>query len=168
MERSDVPVLIVGAGPTGVMLALLLRRLGVASRIVERRDGPQRAPAAHVVNARTFEICRQAGVDMAAIAAVARPPSDAGATYWVTARRRGARPAAVRAPGRRRPRRHADAAARPLAAPLQADPAGRCALPAATRRAGQRWASAEVDAGGVTSTVVDDVSRQSSVVRAAT
>jgi 2-polyprenyl-6-methoxyphenol hydroxylase-like FAD-dependent oxidoreductase len=84
MERSDVPVLIVGAGPTGLMLSLLLRRLGVASRIVERRAGPQRAPAAHAINARTFEICRQAGVDMAAIARASQAPADAGATHWVT------------------------------------------------------------------------------------
>ncbi len=84
MDHIDVPVLIVGAGPTGVMTALLLRRLGIAALIVERRDGPRRAPAAHVVNARTFEICRQAGVDMAALAAASTPPEEGGATWWVT------------------------------------------------------------------------------------
>jgi hypothetical protein len=84
MDTIDVPVLIVGAGPSGVATALLLRRLGVDSCLVERRGGPQRAPAAHVVNARTFEICRQAGVDMDAIAAAAQSPADAGATWWVT------------------------------------------------------------------------------------
>jgi len=84
MERIDVPVLIVGAGPTGMMTSLLLQRLGVASRVVERRGGPQRAPAAHAINARTFEICRQAGVDMAALAAASQDPRDAGATHWVT------------------------------------------------------------------------------------
>jgi 2,4-dichlorophenol 6-monooxygenase len=82
METTDV--LVVGAGPTGLVAALLLRRLGVRAIVVERRDGVRRAPAAHVVNARTFEICRQAGVDMDAIAAVARPPADGGSTYWVT------------------------------------------------------------------------------------
>ncbi len=84
MERIEVPVLIVGAGPAGVMTGLLLRRLGVPACIVERRSGLQRAPAAHVVNARTFEICRQAGVDMDAIAAAVKSPADAGATHWVT------------------------------------------------------------------------------------
>jgi 2-polyprenyl-6-methoxyphenol hydroxylase-like FAD-dependent oxidoreductase len=82
METTDV--LVVGAGPTGLMLTLLLRRLGLHALLVERRDGVQRAPAAHVVNARTFEICRQAGVDMDAIAFAAQPPEDGGATYWVT------------------------------------------------------------------------------------
>lgn len=84
MTTDEVPVLIVGAGPTGLMAALLLRRLGVDACVVERRTGPQRAPAAHVVNARTFEICRQAGVDMDAIAAASASPADAGATLWVT------------------------------------------------------------------------------------
>ena len=82
MKRIDVPVLIVGAGPVGLIAGLLLQRLGVACRIVERRDGPQRAPAAHAVNARTFEICRQAGVDMEAIAAAAQgsAPTPASST----------------------------------------------------------------------------------------
>lgn len=84
MDRHETDVLIAGAGPTGMMLALLLRRCGIDALIVDRRDGPQRAPAAHVVNARTFEICRQAGVDMAALAAASQSPRDAGATVWVT------------------------------------------------------------------------------------
>jgi 2,4-dichlorophenol 6-monooxygenase len=84
MERIEVDVLIVGAGPVGLMSALLLRRLGADALVLERRDGAKRAPAAHVVNARTLEICRQVGVDMDAIARAAKSPADAGATYWVT------------------------------------------------------------------------------------
>ncbi len=84
MERIDVPVLIVGAGPTGLSAALLLRRLGIDSLLVERRPGPQRAPAAHCINARTFEIWRQAGANLAAIAAATRDPADAGFVYFVT------------------------------------------------------------------------------------
>jgi 2-polyprenyl-6-methoxyphenol hydroxylase-like FAD-dependent oxidoreductase len=80
---TDVPVLVVGAGPTGLMAALLLEQQGVTTRIVERRPGPQRAPAAHVVNARTLEICRQAGVDMAAAAKAAADPEEAGQVVWV-------------------------------------------------------------------------------------
>ena len=84
MKTFDVPVLIVGAGPTGAMAGLLLQRLGVEARIVERRTSPSQAPAAHAINARTFEICRQAGVDMDAIAAASQSPADAGETHWVT------------------------------------------------------------------------------------
>lgn len=84
MRRLDVPVLIVGAGPVGTTAAILLARQGVACRVVERRAGAQTAPAAHAVNARTFEICRQAGVDMAAVAAACASPADAGHVRWMT------------------------------------------------------------------------------------
>jgi 2-polyprenyl-6-methoxyphenol hydroxylase-like FAD-dependent oxidoreductase len=80
----DVPVLIVGAGPVGATAAILLAQQGVASLVVERRDGAQRAPAAHVVNARTLEILRAAGVDGAAIAAACQDPADAGRVRFVT------------------------------------------------------------------------------------
>ncbi len=82
MEHVDV--LIVGAGPVGLTAALLLERLGCSVQIVERRDGPQRAPAAHAVNARTFEIWRQIGLDVGDIRAHAQDPADAGAVHWVT------------------------------------------------------------------------------------
>ncbi|HYC57379.1 MAG TPA: FAD-dependent monooxygenase [Candidatus Binatia bacterium] len=83
MKRIDVPVAIVGAGPVGLAMSLLLGRLGVPCHLIDRRPGPQRSPAAHVVNARTLEIFRQAGADMDSILAVAKNPADAGAVYWV-------------------------------------------------------------------------------------
>ena len=58
MARIDVPFLIVGAGPVGMVAGVLLANRGRECLVVERRSGPQTAPAAHVVNARTFEICR--------------------------------------------------------------------------------------------------------------
>ena len=82
--RLEVPVLVVGAGPVGLMAAMLLRRQGIDCHVIERRTEPQRAPAAHVVNARTFEICRAVGVDMAAIDAASTPPADAGHVRWVS------------------------------------------------------------------------------------
>lgn len=85
MARAvDVPVLVVGAGPSGMVAAILLARLGVACAVVERRDGTQPAPAAHVVNARTFEVLRAAGVDMAAVAAACQDPADGGFVHWTT------------------------------------------------------------------------------------
>lgn len=84
MKTIETDVLVVGAGPTGLTAALMLANLGLASHLVERRPGPQRAPAAHVINARSFEIWRQAGVDMDAVFALAKDPQDAGAVHWVT------------------------------------------------------------------------------------
>lgn len=84
MTRIEVPVLIVGAGPVGLMGALLLARQGLEARIIDRRDSPIRAPAAHVVNARTFEICRAVGVDMDAMAEFTSDPVDAGHVRWMT------------------------------------------------------------------------------------
>jgi 2,4-dichlorophenol 6-monooxygenase len=66
------------------MASLLLEQQGIETRIVERRAGPQHAPAAHVVNARSLEICRSAGVDMDALASAAVKPEEAGQVYWVT------------------------------------------------------------------------------------
>jgi 2-polyprenyl-6-methoxyphenol hydroxylase-like FAD-dependent oxidoreductase len=80
---GEVPVLIVGGGPVGTTAAILLARQGVASLVVERRASVQPAPAAHVVNARTLEILRAAGVDRAAIAAACQDPSDAGRVRFV-------------------------------------------------------------------------------------
>lgn len=83
-DPLETPVLIVGAGPVGLTAARLLANAGRRCVVVERRDGPQRNPAAHVVNARTLEILRQAGLDMAAIEAIAENPADAGHVNFVT------------------------------------------------------------------------------------
>jgi 2-polyprenyl-6-methoxyphenol hydroxylase-like FAD-dependent oxidoreductase len=80
----DIPYLVVGAGPVGLTAARLLSNGGQGSVVVDRRDGPQRNPAAHVVNPRTLEILRQAGFDMDAIAAIAQDPADGGHVNFVT------------------------------------------------------------------------------------
>lgn len=83
-DMIDVPFLIVGAGPVGLTAAQLLAQLGHDCMVVEQREGPQRHPAAHVVNGRTLEIFRQAGFDMDAIHGVALDPTDAGHVNFVT------------------------------------------------------------------------------------
>src|SRR5262249_12656186 len=55
-------VLIVGAGPTGLVLALWLRRLGIAVRIVDRAAEPGTTSRALAVQARTLEFYRQVGL----------------------------------------------------------------------------------------------------------
>lgn len=60
---SDGPeVLIVGAGPVGLALALDLGRRGVHCRLVEQASGPRDLPKMERCNARTMEIFRRLGV----------------------------------------------------------------------------------------------------------
>ena len=57
MTRSDV--LIVGAGPTGLVLALWLSKLGLKPRIIDKTAGPGTTSRALAVHARTLELYRQ-------------------------------------------------------------------------------------------------------------
>ena len=54
-------ILIVGAGPTGLVLALSLARRGVPFRIIDRNAGPGTASRAMAVQARTLEFYDQLG-----------------------------------------------------------------------------------------------------------
>ena len=54
-------VLIVGAGPTGLVLALFLAKAGVTPRIIDKNSGPGQASRAMAVQARTLEFYRQLG-----------------------------------------------------------------------------------------------------------
>jgi len=56
-RRSDV--IIVGAGPTGLVLALWLTKLGVRVRIIDRASEPGTTSRALAVQARTLELYRQ-------------------------------------------------------------------------------------------------------------
>ena len=58
----DVDVLVAGAGPTGLVLALELARRGVRVRVVDRADGPGLASRAMAVQARTLELYRRLGL----------------------------------------------------------------------------------------------------------
>jgi 2-polyprenyl-6-methoxyphenol hydroxylase-like FAD-dependent oxidoreductase len=55
------PVLIVGAGPTGLVFALQLVRRGIPVRIIDDAQGPGERSRAMVVQARTIEFYRQLG-----------------------------------------------------------------------------------------------------------
>jgi 2-polyprenyl-6-methoxyphenol hydroxylase-like FAD-dependent oxidoreductase len=58
----DTEVLVVGAGPVGLTLAIALGQAGVRCTLVERKDAPQFLPKMERCNARTMEIFRRMGI----------------------------------------------------------------------------------------------------------
>jgi 2-polyprenyl-6-methoxyphenol hydroxylase-like FAD-dependent oxidoreductase len=81
----DTDVLVVGAGPTGLMLANQLARRGVRTLLVDRHGGPARETRALGVQARTLEIYAQLGIVERALELGKR---GAGANLWAQGRRK--------------------------------------------------------------------------------
>src|SRR5499426_2113819 len=81
-------VLIIGAGPTGLALAIWLTRLGVAVRIVDKAAEPGTTSRALAVQVRTLEFYRQLGI---ADSLITGGVKIAGVNLWV----KGARAARV-------------------------------------------------------------------------
>src|ERR1700685_560463 len=69
----DSDVLIVGAGPTGLTLAIDLGKRGVRCTLVEQKQQPAFLPKMERVNARTMEIYRRMGLSQQIRAAGLRP-----------------------------------------------------------------------------------------------
>ena len=61
-SAAPLPVLIVGAGPTGLLLALWLAKLSVPFRIVDRGTGPGLHSRAIIIQSRPMEHFRELGV----------------------------------------------------------------------------------------------------------
>ncbi|HET9794539.1 MAG TPA: FAD-dependent monooxygenase [Thermoanaerobaculia bacterium] len=80
---TETPVLIVGAGPTGLVLALWLTKLGIRVRIVDREAEPGTTSRALAVQARTLEFYRQVGLADAVVAAGVEVD---GLGFWVKGR----------------------------------------------------------------------------------
>ena len=59
---AETPVLIVGAGPIGLTLALELAWRGVACTLIDQGDGSIDLPRGAMVSARTMEYCRRWGI----------------------------------------------------------------------------------------------------------
>jgi 2-polyprenyl-6-methoxyphenol hydroxylase-like FAD-dependent oxidoreductase len=80
----DTDVLIVGAGPTGLVLALWLRCLGVGVRIIDKTSEPGTTSRALAVQARTLELYSQVGI---ADLTVERGRRVDAANLWVAGRK---------------------------------------------------------------------------------
>src|SRR5580704_3021732 len=79
-DTDVLDVLIVGAGPTGLVLALWLTRLGVRVRIIDKTVEPGTTSRAVAVQARTLELYRQIGLADAVIERGRKVPA---ANLWV-------------------------------------------------------------------------------------
>ncbi|MEM7218637.1 MAG: FAD-dependent oxidoreductase [Pseudomonadota bacterium] len=79
----ETDVLIVGAGPAGLVSALYLARAGVRCVLVDRRPGSADAPKAHAVNPRTLEICQRLGVAADDVRAAGARVADGGQVHFV-------------------------------------------------------------------------------------
>ena len=82
-STKPAQVLIVGAGPTGLVLALWLTRLGVNVRIVDKTPAASTTSRALAVQARTLEFFRQIGI---ADAVHARGREVPAVNLWVSGR----------------------------------------------------------------------------------
>src|SRR6266850_1866372 len=82
--ETDTDVLVVGAGPTGLMLANQLVRRGVRVLIVDRHAGPSLQTRALGVQARTLEIYAKLGIVERALELGKR---GTGANMWAQGRK---------------------------------------------------------------------------------
>ncbi|MBV8735299.1 MAG: FAD-dependent monooxygenase, partial [Solirubrobacterales bacterium] len=60
--QNDGRVVIIGAGPTGAMLAIELARLGVEVRILDKQPARSQETRAIGIHARTLEVFLQLGL----------------------------------------------------------------------------------------------------------
>ncbi|SDV46875.1 FAD-dependent monooxygenase [Chitinasiproducens palmae] len=82
---EQVQVLIVGAGPTGLVLALSLARFGVRVRVIDKAAGPGTTSRALAVQARTLELYRQLDLTDAVLAGGHRAEA---VNLWVEGKRK--------------------------------------------------------------------------------
>ena len=68
MQRETTDVLVVGAGPAGLITSALLSRAGISSLTVTKYGSTADSPRAHVVNQRSNEVFRDLGIDQRVMA----------------------------------------------------------------------------------------------------
>lgn len=82
---ENIPVLIIGAGPTGLALALWLTKIGIKVRIIDKLQSTLTTSRAIVVHSRTLEFYRQLGL---ADEMVSRGFKFPAVNIWVKAKHR--------------------------------------------------------------------------------
>ena len=83
MRTIDIPVFIVGAGPTGLTATCLLRTYGIDTLTITRYPGTANSPRAHITNQRTMEIFRDLGIEDRMVQA-ANPSHLMSNNVWAT------------------------------------------------------------------------------------
>src|SRR5262245_9319485 len=83
--ETETDVLVIGAGPTGLVLTLWLAHLGVRVRIIDKAAEPGATSRALAVQARTLELYGQIGL---AEAVVKRSRAALAVNLWVTGKKR--------------------------------------------------------------------------------
>jgi 2,4-dichlorophenol 6-monooxygenase len=81
-ELVNVDVLIAGAGPAGASTAVFLGQQGIRTLMISRNRGTADTPRAHIVNQRTMEVLRDAGLEADCLA-VASPAEHIATTFWL-------------------------------------------------------------------------------------
>ncbi|WP_189338516.1 FAD-dependent monooxygenase [Sphingobium sp. SCG-1] len=62
MPIEDIDLLIVGAGPAGLLASIIASKLGLTHQVVERRAGLHTEPSAHVLKTHSMEVYRRLGM----------------------------------------------------------------------------------------------------------
>lgn len=83
MQTTETDVLVVGAGPSGLVASSLLARDGIRAITINKHATVANSPRAHITNQRTMEVFRDLGIEDR-IAAVAMPQEQMGANVWAT------------------------------------------------------------------------------------
>lgn len=83
MRTIEVPVFVVGAGPTGLTATSLLRTQGIETLTITRYPGTANSPRAHITNQRTIEVFRDLGIEQRIVQA-ANPSRFMTNNVWAT------------------------------------------------------------------------------------
>ena len=76
-------VLIIGAGPSGMVFSLALSKLGVRHILIEKRSEISNHPKAHEISGRTLEILKQLGINLQDLIEEASDQDTASKLYFV-------------------------------------------------------------------------------------